>query len=221
MKTDQDNKKVTDTYFEDKDIESLLRPRCGFKVSPDFKERVMAEARSLPEPRRHRWVKPVVSTAAAAAIISALIMTIIHLQSLDIAGDDTPATASVEFPTQPTHAPAPVDTIREKRSTILIADIPNTKKENIPSRTKPEPSGHPTPQHHDTEENAHEATGQTAAEGELPRIHRESTLDPDRVRHRLLETRRNEKIANLEHLREDFEHHKARMEKLMTDQNIN
>lgn len=217
---DMEKDKDTDTYIVDKDIEDLLGPRCGFRVSLDFKERLMAEARSIPGRHRRRRVTLAASTAAAAAIASVVLLTVLHHRHTDIAGDAKQTTASVKIPALPSSVSTEEDSIKEKATTVLLADMPLAEAEYHSPKTESVPSRKTVVARTPDEEKSAASGSGPVTEGELPKVSKETSLDPDKVRLRLLETRRNEGIAYIDRMRDEIEANQAYIEQLMADQNV-
>ena len=64
------------TYMADEDIEDLLSPKCDFHTSPEFMERVIAEAEAYSASRRkHRLWR--MYYGAAAAVAALVVITIL------------------------------------------------------------------------------------------------------------------------------------------------
>ena len=57
-------------------------------------------------------------------------------------------------------------------------------------------------------------------EGEMPMVNKDESLDPDEVRSRLIESRRNAEIAYIERMRDEIEANQAYISQLMAEENV-
>ncbi|MDE6561961.1 MAG: hypothetical protein K2K75_11325 [Muribaculaceae bacterium] len=212
----EDNDKI---YDEDLDIEDILSPRCEFKVSSDFKDRVMTEARSIRHHRRYRWI-PYLTATVAAAVVAIVIITAFHFSKTDTAAETPQITAKIENQT-----PTPADTIKITPQKQLLAATTQAFPEKeqvsklIPTKknqSRQAKSSKPII----LEENLTETEPQPVTEGEMPMVNKEESLDPDEIRTRLIETRRNAEIAYIERMRDEIEANQAYISQLMTEENV-
>lgn len=212
----EDKKK---TYDDDLDLEKILSPRCEFRVSSGFKDRVMAEAHSIPKRRRLLRI-PYIAYSVAAAAVAIIVMTTLHFRKPDTAVEMPQITATTE-----NQATIPSDTIKINPKTQLLAattqeDAAKGKvSKTIPTkkdRTLQYKSSKPII----LEEELTGADPQPVTEGEMPMINREKSLDPDEVRSRLIEIRRNAEIAYIEQVRDEIEANQAYIAQLMNEENV-
>lgn len=208
-------------HTEDNNIERHLTPRCDFRVSPGFKDRVMAEARSIRKRRRRRRILYLAFPGAAAAV-AIVVMTTLHLHKMDPNVETPQITVAIENQT-----PTPSDTLKMNPNTTLLADATqaNPRKETD-SETIPTTKDR-TQQPESTNsmileevEMPTETETQPVTEGEMPMINKDTSLDPDEVRSRLIETRRNADIAFIERMRDEIEANQAYIAQLMTEENV-
>ena len=54
----------------------------------------------------------------------------------------------------------------------------------------------------------------------MPMVNKEESLDPDEVRTRLIESRRNAEIAYIERMRDEIEANQAYISQLMAEENV-
>lgn len=207
------------TYDDDLDLENILSPRCEFRVSSGFKDRVMLEARAIPKRRRYRRIIYLTSSVAAATV-AIVVMTTLHFHKTDTAVEMPQITATIED-----QSPTQSDTIKMNPKPQLLAAITQADpekgqvskmiltKKNQSRRSK---SSKPII----LEEEHPGADPQPVTEGEMPMINREKSLDPDEVRARLIETRRNAEIAYIEQVRDEIEATQAYISQLMTEENV-
>ena len=212
----EDNNKI---YDDDLDLEDILSPRCEFKVSSDFKDRVMSEAHSVRKHRRNRWILYLTSSVAAASV-AIVVMTTLHFRKTDIPTETSQITATIE-----NQIPTPADTIKITSQNQLLAATTqdNSIKEKVPKLipTKNNRLRQPkTSKPIILEENLTETEPQPVTEGEMPMVNKEESLDPDEIRTRLIETRRNAEIAYIERMRDEIEANQAYISQLMTEENV-
>ena len=213
------NKDTKKTYYDDLDIEDILSPRCEFKVSSDFKDRVMSEAHSVIKHRRNRWILYLTSSVAAASV-AIVVMTTLHFRKTDTLTQTSQITATIENQT-----PTPADTIKITPQKQLLAATTQAFPEKeqvsklIPTKknqSRQAKSSKPII----SEENLTETEPQPVTEGEMPMVNKEESLDPDEVRTRLIELRRNAEIAYIERMRDEIEANQAYISQLMTEENL-
>lgn len=200
---------------EDLDLDSLLCPKCDFHVSSGFKQRVMTEAKATSE-RTHRRRIPLAITSAAAAI-AVILLLIAFLYRHDDMPAPKPAVASVELP-----ALSLSDTTALTTHSELMAESLPTKQE-IQHVHKSSPKRYPVARissdRKSTQESAMEETGRSQTiEGEMPMVSSNKAIDPDEVRVRLIETRRNAEIAYIERIRDEIEATQAYIAQLKTEE---
>lgn len=212
----EDKNKIHD---DDLDLEDILSPRCEFHVSSGFKDRVMSEARSIPMRRRHRWI-PYLTSSVAAATVAIVVMTTLHFSKTNTPVEAPQITATIE-----NQSPIQSDTIKISPKPQLLAAIiqAHPEKEQVSKMI-------PTKKNHSRraksskpiilEEEHTGADPQPITEGEMPMINRKESLDPDEVRVRLIESRRNAEIAYIERMRDEIEANQAYISQLMTEENV-
>lgn len=207
------------TYDDDLDLENILSPRCEFRVSSGFKDRVMLEARAIPKRRRYRRIFYLTSSVAVATV-AIVVMTTLHFRKTDTAVEMPQITATIED-----QSPTQSDTIKMNPIPQLLAAITQAdpEKEQVSkmiltkkNRSRRAKSSKPII----LEEEHTGADPQPVTEGEMPMINREKSLDPDEVRARLIESRRNAEIAYIERMRDEIETTQAYISQLMTEENV-
>ncbi|MDE6521246.1 MAG: hypothetical protein K2L17_00370 [Muribaculaceae bacterium] len=211
----EDNDKINN---EDLDLEDILSPRCEFRVSSGFKDRVMSEARSIQKHRRHRRILYFASSVAAATV------AIVVFATLHFSKTDTPIEAPQIAVTTEKQNPTPSDTIKINPMPQLLAAAPqaapekgqvykkNPTKKNHSRRAK---SSHPI-----ILESTMVTDARLVTEGEMPMVNKDESLDPDEVRSRLIESRRNAEIAYIERMRDEIEANQAYISQLMAEENF-
>lgn len=206
------------TYMADEDIENLLSPKCVFHTSPGFMERVIAEAQAVSKRRKRRRIL-FAATSAAAAVAVLVILTVIIHDGKEAHSEMPIVTSNLETP-----ALAPADTLYESTSSELITEAapPNIKISADPkmSPTKSVIIKEPHLSQSVIEEVKDESELYAVTEGEMPMINRKKSLDPDEVRARLIETRRNAEIAYIEQVRNEIEANQAYIAQLMNEENV-
>ncbi|MDE6637350.1 MAG: hypothetical protein K2K32_03835 [Muribaculaceae bacterium] len=205
-------------HTEDINIEQHLTPRCEFHVSSDFKDRVMAEARSIRKRHRRRWV-PYLAFSGAAAAVAIIVMVTIQIYKMGSNAETPQVTATNTI--QPS---TPSDSLKMNRNIPLLAETTpdNYEKETLSEtihqkreRVRKTKSAEPT-----MLDLPEESDPQPVTEGEMPMTNKETSLDPDEVRSRLIETRRNADIAFIERMRDEIEANQAYIAQLMTEENV-
>ncbi|MDE7346429.1 MAG: hypothetical protein K2N48_06785 [Muribaculaceae bacterium] len=206
----KDTKKIYDDYL---DLEDILSPRCEFKVSSGFKERVMSEALSIPKHRRYRLIPYLTATVAAAAA-TIVIITALHFIKTDTSAETPNITAAIENKT-----PIKSDTLQFVPE--LLADTPPAQHEkervakSVPAKKKQaqkSSSARPV-----FAKDSSSGNIQPVTEGEMPMVNKERSLDPDEVRNRMLDIRRNAEIAYIESIRDEIDANQAYIAQLMTE----
>lgn len=199
-------------YTSEDDIEKLLAPRCEFYISAGFKEKLMQEANSIPKKNSRRWIPLAVSLTAAASV-AIIIFTALYFY-LHESKEDMPVIVATESTVTPS------DTVSVKNSPALYANAQEQKNE-APVTINPQ-SQHRTAQvkTQQRHEQPIEAQNMTITEGEMPMISKDDSMDPEEVRLRLLETRRNAEIAYIDRMRDEIEANQAYIEQLMTLGNV-
>lgn len=199
-------------YTSEDDIEKLLAPRCEFHISAGFKGKLMQEANSIPKKNSRKWITLAVSITAAASV-AIIVFTALYFY-LNESKEDTPVIATSEL------TAAPSDTVSVKNQSALCANAQELKNE-APVTLNPQS------QHRTTKlktrkrhEQPVEAQNSPITEGEMPMISKDDSMDPEEVRLRLLETRRNAEIAYIDRMRDEIEANQAYIEQLMTLGNV-
>ncbi|MDE6787091.1 MAG: hypothetical protein K2J46_08655, partial [Muribaculaceae bacterium] len=116
----EDNDKI---YDNDLDLEDILSPRCEFRVSSGFKDRVMSEARSIQKHRRHGRILYFASSVAAATV------AIVVFATLHFSKTDTPIEAPQIAVTTEKQNHTPSDTIKINPMPQLLAAAPQAEQE--------------------------------------------------------------------------------------------
>ena len=205
-------------HTEDIYIEQHLTPRCEFHVSPDFKNRLMAEARSIQKRQRRRWV-PYLAFSGAAAAVAIIIMVTLQIHKMDSNVETPQVTAANTIqPSTPSDSlkmnrniPLLAETTPDKYEKETLTETIHQKRERVRKTKSAEPTMLDLPDEPDT---------QPVTEGEMPMTNKETSLDPDEVRSRLIETRRNADIAFIERMRDEIEANQANIAQLMTEENV-
>ena len=115
-------------HFTDREIEELLSPRCDFRTSPGFVEKVMDEARAS-VPRRRRplaWL----AYAGAAAAVAAMIVTAVSVCDEPIAPLESVPTVSAVLPSTDDKATTP------HHPMVTQEETPVKEKKETPVATK-------------------------------------------------------------------------------------
>ena len=199
-------------YTSDDDIEKLLAPRCEFHVSAGFKEKLMQEAKSLPEKHKRKWI-PFAAFTAAAASVAIVIFTALHFFN---------AKPTVVGPiiVAETSAATLSDADSKKNPSELYANVQEVKDEPpVTIKTKPRNKTEKTKTKANNKQSS-ETRIQPVTEGEMPMISKDDSMDPEEVRLRLLETRRNAEIAYIDRMRDEIEANQAYIGQLMTLENV-
>lgn len=213
------NEDIDKIYDDDLDLKNILSPRCEFHVSPGFKDRVMKEARSIPKRHRYRWIFYITSSVAAATVAIAVI-TALYFRYPDTPLETPQITATIE---NQTRTPADTNKINTQTQLLVASTEADPEKEQVAKII-------PTMKNHSRrakaskpiilEEDFTETNPQPVTEGEMPMINREKSLDPDEVRARLIESRRNSEIAYIEQVRDKIEANQAYIAQLMSEENV-
>ncbi len=75
---ERDNK-----YYKEEDIERILSPKCDFRVSSDFKDKVMQRVQAKPKHPYHRFMPWLAAAIASAAVVTLVFtMTSYHQDQL-------------------------------------------------------------------------------------------------------------------------------------------
>ncbi|MDE6696422.1 MAG: hypothetical protein K2K25_06040 [Muribaculaceae bacterium] len=205
-------------HTEDINIEQHLTPRCEFRVSPDFKNRVMAEARSIQKHKRRRWV-PYLAFSGAAAAVAIIIMVTLQIHKMD-SNEETPQVTAANTIQPLTQS----DSLKMNRNIPLLAESTqdDSEKKTVTKTThrKRERARKTKSAEHMMLDLPEEPDSQHVTEGEMPMNNRETSLDPDEVRTRLIENRRNADIAFIERMRDEIEANQAYIAQLMTEENV-
>ena len=209
--------RLPDEEPETDDLDVLLSPRCDFHVSQGFKQRLMAEAVSTKKRHRRRWL-PLALTSAAASIAIIAIPLALFRHSNETTSTLPPATtARVEIPELPQ-----ADTTAQNPAHELIAETikPGHEKPNI---RKTSPKSHHLSGIHSDQQSSKEAVAEDtkknqAIEGEMPMGCRNKSIDPEEVRVRRMETRRNAEMAYIERMRDEIEATRAYIAQLKTEE---
>ena len=212
----EDNNKI---YDDDLDLEDILSPRCEFHVSSGFKDRVMTEARSVRKQRRNHRILYFTSSVAAATV-AIVVMTTLYFGKTDIPTETPQITATIENQT-----PTSADTIKiPPQNQLLAATIQDFPEKEQVSRLIPTKKNHSRQPKSSKpiilEENLTETEPQQVTEGEMPMVNKEESLDPDEIRTRLIESRRNAEIAYIERMRDEIEANQAYISQLMAEENV-
>lgn len=205
-------------YDDDLDLEDILSPRCEYRVSSGFKDRVMSEARYIQKKRRHRRIFYFTSSVAAATV-AIVVMATMHFRKSDTPVETTLIMATIENKTA-----TPSDTIKINSRPQLLAAAPRADLEKEPVskiiQTKKDNSRRTKTSNLIILETTKETYSQQVAEGEMPMINKEESLDPDEIRSRLIESRRNSELAYIEQVRDEIEANQAYISQLMTEENV-
>lgn len=206
-------------YEDDLELEDILRPRCEFRVSTGFKDRVMAESLSIRKRQRRRRI-PYLALSGAAAAVAIVVMITLDFHKMDPNVETPQISAAFENQTS-----SPSDSLEMNPRTQLLADVSqtNSKKETV-SKTIPKKKNRTLQTESSKppimEEEVIETDTQAVTEGEMPMTNKETSLDPDEVRTRLIETRRNAEIAFIERIRDEIEANQAYVAQLMSEENV-
>ena len=109
----KDTEKIS---HENLDLEDILCPRCEFRVSSGFKDRVVSEARSIRKRRRHRWI-PYLTPSVATAAVAIVVMTALHFSKTGTTAETPNITEEIEKKT-------PVKSDNLPAIPELLADAP-------------------------------------------------------------------------------------------------
>lgn len=218
-------KKDKKNYFEDLEIEDLLRPRCQFHASPDLKGKVMAHVSYL---KRPLYRKP--ATWIAAASICAAILTIGYLVRYHDNGQQQEIVAETvkkienETGKKDNGKAAMIKVLQNETET---PETPATEiKPKTASRAKTyrrvATTDDKRTSHEKNISHSHPATDiMIATVGEMPMASRKGIIhNPDSVRQRIIESRRKAEIAYIEMLRSEIEANEAYITQLMTSENV-
>lgn len=207
---------------EDQDIERLLAPRCEFRVSSGFKERVMANAQTITKRRRPRRIPIIATSAAAVAAIAIAIIAYLHFFNNGISGNTTDVKASVETP-----APIPSDTIMTHNNSEYLADATTTQAEKteeisaaVPTRKRKANNQRARTTNDEATTESAETELRVGTEGEMRQLQKDDSMDPDEIRVRMIESRRNAEIAYLDRMRDEIETNRIYVAQLMTLENV-
>ncbi|MDE6341167.1 MAG: hypothetical protein K2K93_02520 [Muribaculaceae bacterium] len=212
----EDNKLRT----EEKDIERLLAPRCEFRVSSGFKERVLAQAQTqnMTKRRRPRRIPIIATSAAAVAAIAIAIIAYLHFFNYGISAVTTGVTASVETP-----APIPSDTIMTQHHSEYLADASTTRAVKTEETSAGSQKRNSKTHNQRTRSSNDDATTKSTeteprggTEGEMRQLKKDDSMDPDEIRVRMIESRRNAEMAYLDRMREEIETNRIYVAQLMT-----
>lgn len=200
----------------DRELEDLLSPKCEFHVSPGFKERVMNEARAIkdipagkPSPRKWGW-----SVVAAASVIAAIMLSALYFT--DRVSNDKQILVAKET-TSVSDSPA-----KESETTLLAERTVKKKKQTSQKSTKRKTTKNrktSKPRRHSLKEGG-QSQVPTIIEGEMPMKETESSLEPEEVRERIIERRRNEDIAFIDCMRDEIRRVDDYLARLSGDINI-
>lgn len=210
-------KKDPEIFDDDLDLENLLKPRAEFRVSPAFKQKVMAEAKVIPIRSRRRWMPLAISSAAAIAML--VILTAVYFHSSVSPTSQQHTTAAIEK-----KLPAPGESLNKEDQTLLIAEaapVINKEKASQKRTKRKKPATKAVSATTDiTNPSVQESKPQPVSEGEMPMISREKPQEPNEVRTRIIETRRNAEIAYIERMRDVIEANQAYIKQLMAEANV-
>ena len=206
------------TYMPEMDIENILSPKCNFRTSPGFMERVMAEAEAVSRRRRLRRIFLSASSSAAAVALFVMVTAIFH-HDKKTHSEVATVTTSLETP-----VPDLSDTLHNIISSELIAESKpaNNRISTVPTKstTKSVILQETYLSQSVKEGVTNEPDIHVGTEGEMHMIKQEKSLDPDEVRIRLIETSRNAEIAFIEQMRDEIEANQAYITQLMDEENV-
>ena len=209
--------RLPDEKPETDDLDVLLSPRCDFHVSQGFKQRLMAEAASTKKRHRRRWLPLALTSAAASIAIIALPLALFRHSNETTSTLPPATTARVEIPELPQ-----ADTTAQNPAHELIAETLKPGQEK-PTIRKTSPKSHHLSGIHSDQQSSKEAVAEDtkknqAIEGEMPMGCRNKSIDPEEVRVRRMETRRNAEMAYLERMRDEIEATRAYIAQLKTEE---
>ena len=217
--------KILDSTLEDDPrpddlgIENQLKPKCEFHVSSGFKERVMAETRVISKHRRRHWIFPAAASVAAVAVAVIAILAVFHLPDKKTHTDKKNVITSVE-----TQSLTPEDTINKNIQSEFIAKATPVKQtQSTTDKSSPGEKAVSRRQKRSQSPNEDKTRNMRhieATEGAMPMVINNEFPDPDEVRTRLIESRRNAEIAYIEQMRDEIEANQAYISQLMTEENL-
>ena len=174
---------------------------------------VISKLRSL------QWLFPAAASVAAVAEAGIAILAMYHLPDKKTYTDKQYVITSVE-----TQSLTPCDTLNKTVPSEFIANATPVKQAQ--STTDKSSPGVKTVSRRKIHSQSpkEDKTGNMryieATEGAMPMVINDESPDPDEVRTRLIESRRNAEIAYIERMRDEIEANQAYISQLMTEENV-
>lgn len=113
--------------YEPGDIESLLYPKCEFKVSSGFKDKVMRETEALPR-RRRRFI-PWIASAGVAAAVVAVVCLFLPWRYGNMDSLNRQLISSDKGMSYDTIGESGLDAVKTEREEIFIAKVADEKQD--------------------------------------------------------------------------------------------